>query len=196
MGVRLGTLGVGRLVISGNTKSGERRAAHFNKELCRRGRRNRCTTFARSKFRHATHGQTMHLTPRPVDQFCGPLVSKIGHSSHRRSWPTRLASSAEETTVDPAASQGLYGRSSKVANDTMDGPARNGSIKGRYRRRARARWTGGAPNHCSGTFRGDGGSGRGSRVHGKCVNDFVATRGLNVPAMPVVAAQVRAAASD
>ena len=70
----------------------------------------------------------------------------------------------------------------QVKNGTIDGRVRYGSITGSISASGTARWTvpamtDGAPVHCSGTFRGDGGSGRCSRVDGKCVNDFVAARG-------------------
>ena len=69
----------------------------------------------------------------------------------------------------------------RVANGTIDGRTRKGSISGSISASGTARWTvpaitDGAPVNCSGTFRGDGGSGRCSRADGKCINDFVATR--------------------
>src|SRR5262249_12371142 len=67
----------------------------------------------------------------------------------------------------------------QVANGTIEGRVRNGNITGSVSASGTARWTvpsmtDGAPLHCSGVFRGNGGSGRCSRVDGKCVNDFVA----------------------
>jgi hypothetical protein len=69
----------------------------------------------------------------------------------------------------------------QVTNGAIAGHARKGSISGTISKSGSARWTvpsmvDGVPLNCSGTFEGDQGSGRCSRVVGECVTAFVAKR--------------------